>query len=601
MSDKTAEAAVKATGAENTTWDLTDLYAAVDDPQIDADLAEAMAQAEKLVAAYKGHIADLDAVDVYKMLEHYELLSELVIKPQVYAYLGWSTQTDDPKWGALLQRTREHATRVHQQVLFVELEWAEVDDAVADRLLDDPALSHYRHWLEVERLNRPYMLAEAEERLLSEKATTGIQAWRRYFTQVVSSIKHDWDGQPVPLQVLTSRLYDNDRAVRQRAAEGLTTELKVLLPTTTYIFNTALADKASNDRLRSYPNWLTSRNLANEVSDETVAVLIDSVTSRYDIVVRFYKLKQQLLGLDELYEWDRYAPLASADRSYHWSEARQIILNAFADFSPRMAEVAEMFFKHSWIDAVVAPGKQGGAYSHPAVPSVHPYILMNYDGTVRDVSTLAHELGHGIHQWLARDRGLLQSNTPLTTAETASVFGEMLVFQSMLKAEDNPQVRLAMLMGKIENSFATVFRQIALNRFENAIHEVRRAEGELPSDRYNQIWLDTQRQMFGDSLTITDDYGYWWSYISHFIDVPGYVYAYAFGELLVLALYARYQEKPDGFADAYLTLLSKGGSDWPHELLKPFDIDLTEPGFWQRGLEILGDFVHQAEELAAQH
>jgi oligoendopeptidase F len=397
-----------------------------------------------------------------------------------------------------------------------------------------------------------------------------------------------------------SKLYDPEREVRHRAAESVTKGLKDMSRTTTYIFNTLLADKASDDRTRKYPTWITSRNLANEVDDAMVEALIQAVTSRYDIVARYYRLKRKLLGLDELFDYDRYAPLPAADRQYTWSEAQEIVLSAYTAFHPEMANIARNFFDKHWIDAAIVPGKRSGAYSHPVVPSVHPYVFMNYEGTPREVMTLAHELGHGVHQWLARDQGILQCGTPLTTAETASVFGEMLVFQDLMKAEPDPRLKLAMLTAKIEDSFATIFRQVSMNRFEDAIHSARRAEGELSTDRLSELWLQTQRAMFGDSVTITDNYGIWWSYVTHFTSVPGYVYAYAFGNLLVLALYARYQEVGPEFAENYLAMLEAGGADWPHEIMKPLGVDLTDPKFWNQGLRIMEEMVKEAEEMAAK-
>ncbi|MEJ5200506.1 MAG: M3 family oligoendopeptidase, partial [Anaerolineae bacterium] len=325
---------------------------------------------------------------------------------------------------------------------------------------------------------------------------------------------------------------------------------------------------------------------------------VEAVTARYDIVARYYRLKRRLLGVDELFDYDRYAPLPAADRFYSWDKAREIVLNAYAGFDRRMADIAAMFFERRWIDAAVRPGKRGGAFSAATVPSVHPYVLLNYEARPRDVMTLAHELGHGVHQKLAAVQGLLQADTPLTTAETASVFGEMLVFQDLLAREEKPEVRLAMLTAKIEDSFATAFRQISMNRFEDAVHTARRTEGELSAERICELWMATQRPMFGDSVTLTDNYALWWSYIPHFITTPGYVYAYAFGELLVLALYARYRQAPAGFADAYLAMLAAGGSDWPHEIVKPLGVDLTDPGFWQNGLGILDEMVREAEALA---
>jgi oligoendopeptidase F len=338
----------------------------------------------------------------------------------------------------------------------------------------------------------------------------------------------------------------------------------------------------------------------NEVDDNTVDTLVSAVVSHYDIVARYYRLKRRLLGLDELFDYDRYAPLPAADQKHLWPEARDIVLSAYGKFHPRMAEIANLFFEKRWIDAAVKPGKRGGAYSHAVVPSLHPYVFMNYEPTPREVMTLAHELGHGVHQYLARDQGLLQADTPLTTAETASVFGEMLVFQDLLSHETDPDARLAMLTQKIEDSFATVFRQVSMNRFEQAIHTARRSEGELTTGRFSELWLETQRAMFSDSVTMTDEYGLWWSYIPHFIAAPGYVYAYSFGNLLVLALYARYQTVGADFAPAYLDMLAAGRSDWPHTIMKPLGVDLTDPNFWDRGLQMLDDMVRDAERLAAE-
>ena len=448
------------------------------------------------------------------------------------------------------------------------------------------------------RLYRPYLLTEPEEKILAEKSVTGRSAWERFFDELHSAARYEFDGEQMSRDQILSRLYDADREVRRRAAANFTAGLKELRRSTTYVFNTILADKASDDRLRAYPTWITGRNLGNQVDDATVQALVDAVTSRYDIVARYYRLKARLLGLPELFDYDRYAPLPAADRDFGWDQAKEIVLSAYGAFHPRLAEIAGWFFDRRWIDAPPRPGKYGGAFSHGAVPSVHPYILLNYDAKPRDVMTLAHELGHGVHQTLSGVQGLLQADTPLTTAETASVFGEMLVFRSMMAGEPDAAVRLGMLTQKIEDSFATAFRQISMNRFEHAIHTARRGEGELTSERLNELWLQSQRAMFGDSVTLTDDYGLWWSYIPHFIGTPGYVYAYAFGELLVLALYARYQEVGPGFADAYIGMLSKGGSDWPHAIVEPLGVNLKDPAFWHGGLRILEDMVAEAEGLA---
>jgi len=586
------------TGAEEITWDLTDLYAAADDPAIDRDLDGADASAAELAAAYRGRIANLDAPALREVLVAYEALNERAARVGAYAYLNWAADTGDATRGALLQRATERGSRLSQQLVFLELEVAAAADEVAQAWDADPALAHYRHWIETVRRYRPHLLTEPEEQILTEKAVTGRSAWQRFFDEIQGAARYSFDGEELTRDQVLSKLYAPDREIRRRAASSVTAGLEKLRRTTTYVFNNILADKASDDRLRHYPTWITNRNMANEVDDAVVDALISAVTARYDIVARYYRLKKQLLGLDELFDYDRYAPLPAADRHYSWETARAIVLSAYDKFAPRMAEIAAMFFERRWIDAAVRPDKQGGAFSHRAVPSIHPYVLMNYEARPRDVMTLAHELGHGVHQKLSGAQGMLLADTPLTTAETASVFGEMLVFQDLMARETDPKVRLAMLTSKIEDSFATAFRQISMNRFEHAIHTARRTEGELSTARFNELWLETQRAMFSDSVTLTEDYGLWWSYIPHFIGVPGYVYAYAFGELLVLALYARYQQDGADFAAVYLDMLAAGGSDWPHAIVKPLGVDLTDLDFWQDGLGILEGLVAKAEALA---
>ncbi len=586
------------TGAETVTWDLTDLYTGMADPRLEADLDACDAEADALDAAYRGRIAALSPAELAGLLARFEALQETAGRVGTFASLNWTQNTEDPARGALLQRATERGSRLGQKLVFLELELAAAPEDAAAIWLADPALARWRHWLEGVRLFRPYLLTESEEKILAEKAITGRNAWDRFFDEVHSAARYELANEKLARDQVLGRLYSPEREVRRQAASAVTRGLGEMRRTTTYIFNTVLADKASDDRLRQYPTWLSSRNLANQVDDRTVAALVAAVTARYDIVARYYRLKRRLLGLDELFDYDRYAPLPAAERQYTWAEAKAIVLSAYARFDPRMAEIADRFFAGRWIDAAITPGKLGGAFSHGAVPSVHPYILLNFDGRPREVMTLAHELGHGIHQKLAGVQGALQADTPLTTAETASVFGEMLVFQDMMAKETDPKVRLAMLTGKIEDSFATAFRQISMNRFEHAMHTARRAEGELTTERFSVLWLETQRAMFGDSVTLTDDYGLWWSYIPHFIGTPGYVYAYAFGELLVLALYARYQQAPDGFADTYIAMLTAGGSDWPHEIVKPLGVDLTDPGFWANGLSILETMVSEAEALA---
>jgi len=586
------------TGAEEITWNLADLYAAIDDPTIDRDLDRSDAEADALDASYRGRIAGMNAAGLAEMLAAYEALLERAHKAGNFAHLAWSADTSVPAHGALLQKITERGSRLNQKLVFMELELAAVPDEVAAAWLADPAVARYKHWLELVRRYRPHMLTEPEEKILSEKAVTGRSAWVRFFDEVHGAARYTLDGQEFTRDQALTRLYSPDRDLRRRAQEAVTVGLKEMRRTTTYILNNVLADKASDDRLRKYPAWISSRNMSNEVDDRTVDALVEAVTSRYDIVARYYRLKRRLLSADELFDYDRYAPLPAADRHYPWEQAREIVLAAYAGFDQRMADIAAPFFERRWIDAAIRPGKRGGAFSAATVPSVHPYVLLNYEAKPRDVMTLAHELGHGVHQKLAAVQGLLQADTPLTTAETASVFGEMLVFQDLLAREDKPEVRLAMLTSKIEDSFATAFRQVSMNRFEHAAHTARRGEGELSTERISELWMGSQRPMFGESVTLTDNYALWWSYIPHFISTPGYVYAYAFGELLVLALYARYRQAPAGFADAYLAMLTAGGSNWPHEIVKPLGVDLTDPGFWQNGLGILDEMVREAEELA---
>jgi oligoendopeptidase F len=585
-------------GAENVLWDLEDLYEGNDDPQLQKDLDQSQQRAEGFAASYRGRVKELSAEELAGLLQEYEGILELSGKAGTFTYLSWSTNTEDPARGALLQRLQEHSSRLQQQLLFFELEWAHVEEGRAKALLADPALAHYRFWLVLARRYRPHLLSEAEEKILAEKSVTGRSAWVRFFDEVHGGARYELDGQELPQQSVLTKLYDPDRVQRKRAAESFTTGLKDMQRVNTYVFNNLLADKASDDRLRNYSTWISSRNLANQIDDTTVEALVQAVTSRYNIVARYYTLKKKLLKLKELFDYDRYAPLPTASRRYQWQEARKTVLEAYNAFQPEMGNIAELFFSKNWIDAAVQPGKRGGAYSHGAVPSVHPYIFMNFEGTPRDVMTLAHEMGHGVHQYLSREQGILLADTPLTTAETASVFGEMLVFQKLMAVEKDPGVRLSMLVQKIEDTFATVFRQTAMNRFEAAIHNARRSDGELTTERFSELWIETQNQMFEGSVTITDNYSIWWSYIPHFLHSPGYVYAYAFGELLVLALYARYQENPEGFPTAYRDLLAAGGSNWPEELVKPLGVDLKDPMFWDKGLGMIEEFVEQAEGMA---
>ncbi len=590
----------KRSGAQEVLWDLSDLYSGGEDPQLEQDLKDALQRVERFASKYHGRIADLSGSELAALLKEYEQILETSGKAGTFAYLNWSTNTEDAARGALLQKLHEHSSQLQQKLLFFELEWANVEERKAQKQMSDPALDHFRFWLVLARRYRPHLLSEAEEKILAEKEITGRNAWVRFFDEVHSGARYTLGDEKLPQQSILSKLYEPERGAREKAAEAFTAGLKSMRRVSTYIFNNILVDKASDDRLRSYPLWISSRNLANQVDDATVDALVTAVTKRYDIVARYYDQKKKLLGLEELYDYDRYAPLPASSRRYTWGEAKQAVLDAYSGFADPAGKIAETFFDKNWIDASVRPGKRGGAYSHGAVPSAHPYIFMNFQGTPRDVMTLAHEMGHGVHQYLSRKQGILLADTPLTMAETASVFGEMLVFQKLMALEKDPRARLSMLVQKIEDTFATVFRQTAMNRFEEAMHNARRSEGELTPERFGELWMKTQKEMFQGSVTLTDNYSIWWSYIPHFVHSPGYVYAYAFGELLVLALYARYLETKESFPEAYLKLLESGGSDWPEELVKPLGVELKESAFWDRGLGMIEELVRQAEALAEQ-
>ncbi len=585
-------------GADNITWNLDDLVAAPAAQGIDAILAEADRRVDAFVSLYRGKVATLSAREMSNLLTEYEEVIESVGRAESYASLSWSTSSSDPARGALLQRVSERQARLTQKAVFLDIEWAHTPEEPARKLIDDPLLSRWRHWLIIARRYKPHLLTEPEEKIISEKSVTGRQAWTRYFDETMAATLYDWDGGMAPAEVVLRQLYVPERETRKRAAAAITGGLRGIQRSTTFAFNTLFAEKASEDRLRSYPAWITSRNMDNQVEDATVDALINAVTSRYDIVARYYRLKKRLLGLEELFDYDRYAALPAAERRFTWPEARETVLAAYAGFHPTLAEIAGLFFEKRWIDAAVHPGKRGGAFSSSTVPSVHPYILVNFQGTAQDVMTLAHELGHGVHQYLARDRGVLQQNTPLTTAETASIFGETLVFHDLISREKDPKVVLSMLVREIESSFATVFRQVAMNRFEEAAHTARRSSGELTTADLSEMWLETQRAMFGTSVTLTADYGIWWSYITHFIHVPGYVYAYAFGDLLVRALYSRSLSGSTEFPSRYLAMLAAGGSDWPSTIAGTLGVDLADPGFWAQGLALLEEMVAQAEKLA---
>jgi oligoendopeptidase F len=599
---ETSKATSSAVGV---TWDLRDLYRTTDDPRLAADLELARARARAFEERYRGKIETLDTAGaplLKQALEEFESLSELLDRPLVYAHLVHAAKTDDPRHGALLSRTREDRTAINKHLIFFELEWVKVPDERAKALLDDPTLAWYRHFLEQKRIWRPHYLSEPEEKILDEKAVTGKSAFVRLFDETTASIEFPFETpegvQTLSQQEILAKLYDPDRSLRRAAARGLTRGLQAHARLLTYVFNNLVLDHHSDCRLRNYAHPMQPRHLANEISDQVVDALMTATERHFPLVHRYYRLKGKLLRIEPLQDYDRYAPVSRDLPPCHWDRARQIVLESYSAFSPRAGAVIREFFDKSWIDAELRPGKRGGAFSSSAVPSIHPYILMNYTDKLRDVMTLAHELGHGLHQYLSRPVGYLQCDTPLTTAEMASVFGEMLTFQRLLEMYPDPNIRLALLCSKLEDAFATVFRQVVLTRFEQKLHQARKDQGELTTAQINELWLHANRPMHGDVVQLTEDYGWWWLYIGHFIHVPFYCYAYAFGELLVLALVQKYKQEGEKFVPKYLDLLSAGGSEAPHVLLGKLGLDVNDPGFWELGLELLGNMVAEAENLA---
>ena len=585
------------TGAEDIRWDLADLYRSPDDPALAKDRTAVLEKAEHFGDKYRGRIGTLSPAEFADALHAYSEILEIMGRLGSYAYLKWTANTEDPALGKAVQEITELSSELTQKTIFFTIEWLDMDEDAARKLIQSKELAGYRHYLEISRLDKPHTLEEKEEKILSAKAVTGARAWVRFFDETLGASRFQLGDEELTESRILSLMSDPDREVRRQASEVFTQGLATMKHPLTFVFNTLLADKHTNDRLRKYPHWLRARNLANEISDESVEALVDAVTASYPIVHRFYRLKKQLLGVDEMMEYDRYAPILKNREKIQWDDARDMVLDAYSGFHPEMGAVAARFFDENWIDAAVVPGKRGGAYSASTIPSAHPYVFMNYDGKIRDVQTLAHELGHGVHQYMSRKQGILQAGTPLTTAETASVFGEMLVFRKLLANLDKPEEKMALLVGKIDDSIATVFRQISMNRFEDRIHRARREEGELAADRFSELWMETQVPVYGDSVTLTDNYRIWWSYIPHFVHTPGYVYAYAFGELLVLALYQQYLNSGDGFNDAYLAMLEKGGSDWPANLMADLGVDISEETFWNRGLQAIASLIGEAEAL----
>jgi oligoendopeptidase F len=582
-------------------WDLDPLLdGRADDPDaaVGEMLAEVQRRADAFADAHAGKVAELDGAGLVAALRELEAIQELLGRAGSYAILNFSGDTADPARGALLQKLQEGSTAIETRLLFFELEWAALDDERAEELLEADGLDFARHHLRTARRYRPHLLTEPEEKILAEKALTGRTAWTRLFEEQASAITVELEDGVVSLEVALSKLFAPDREIRRDAAERVTQALQTGLRTRAFVLNTLLADKMVEDRLRKYPHWLASRNLSNEASDESVEALVQAVRDRYELPRRWYRLKARLLGLDRLADYDRMAAVTAEQEHVGWTSAKETVLSTYSAFSDELGSLVRRFFDESWIDAPVRPNKRGGAFCAYTVPSSHPYVLLNYTSTRRDVLTLAHELGHGVHAALGARQGVFHMATPLTMAETASVFGETLVFGRLLEQAESAESRLALLAESIEGSIATVFRQIAMNRFEHLVHTERRERGELAVERIGELWAESQTELLGDAVEVTDGYRAWWSYVPHFISTPGYVYAYAYGQLLALAVYGRYEEQGESFVPDYLELLKAGGSRSPEELGRLVGVDLADPGFWDRGLDIVERQLDAAEAAA---
>ncbi len=581
------------------TWDLTDLYTGADDVRLDADLGALEERAAQFAANYRGRVSALTPAEFGDALAKYERILRDEQFPNAFTQLLFAGDTLAPAHGALLQKVQERGVAIHQHLLFYELELIAIPDETFATLYTDPVTAGYRHYLEHVRLARPHRLSEPEERILLAKSTTGGEAFSRLFDETISAATFTMtvhgETRTLNESEILSRLLDPDREVRRAAAEGLTDGLCERGRLFTFITNTLIYDKAVDDRLTHFDTPEAERHHADEVDTATVHTMLDACVAHYPTVARYYRLKREILGLDRLYHYDRYAPMLTNEARVPWEDARRMVTEAYTRFSAPVGAMIVRFFDERWIDAEVRAGKRGGAFCAGIAPDWHPYVLMNYQGKRRDVMTLAHELGHGIHDLLAAEQHFLQYYPSLATAETASVFGEMLTFTALRAQTTDPRQRLALLTGKIEDIFATVFRQTSLYRFEQSVHAARRAQGELTAEQIDTLWQEHSQAMFGDAVEMGEGHRVWWRYIPHFIHTPFYVYAYAFGQLLVMALFARYQQEGAHFVPRYLDILRAGGSRRPAQLLALAGIDIAHREFWEDGLRMIGELVTDAE------
>jgi oligoendopeptidase F len=579
-------------------WDLGDLYPGRDSPELAADLATLEKSAADFQARYRDRLAGLSGAALGTAVAEYEALQEVAGRVSSYAELTRAADIADPEIARFFQTMQEKINAIATELLFFTLELNRLDDESLEAKTADPALAKYRPWLRDVRAMRPYQLSDDLEKLLHEKSVAGRNAWTRLFDETTADLRFPFRGEELTEAAAMHLLSSPDGAVRKEAAESIGAVLGRNARVFALITNTLAKDKEIEDRWRRFPHPISARNLSNYVEDAVVDALVAAVRASYPrLSHRYYRLKAKCFGVDALPYWDRNAPLPEDDdRAIGWDEAERTVLSAYRAFSPEMAEVGARFFTSRWIDAPVRPGKSPGAFAHPTVPGAHPYLLLNYQGRTRDVMTLAHELGHGVHQVLAGGQGMLMADTPLTLAETASVFGEMLTFRALLAAERDPAKRRVMIAGKVEDMLNTVVRQIAFLTFETRVHDERR-DGELTAARLAEIWLDVQSESLGPAIRLEGDYRWYWTYIPHFIHSPFYVYAYAFGDCLVNSLYAAYEDAHEGFAARYLDLLRAGGSLRHRDLLAPFGLDAADPEFWSKGLGVIAGFIDELERL----
>jgi oligoendopeptidase F len=587
-------------GGELPVWNLDDLYSAMDAPEIERDLVGAEQAAAALETEGKGRLNDFSGAALAAFIERYEEVEQSLGRLYSYASLLNAGKGDDPNIGRFFQTIRERITRIGTCLLFFTLELNKIEEAALEAKIESAdELARYRPWLRDVRSFRPYQLDDEIERVLHEKSVTGRAAWNRLFDETVARLRFPLEGAQLTSAEIFDRLSDKDRAKRRAAAEAIAGTLDANINLFALITNTLAKDKQIEDGWRGFERPISSRNLANQVEDEVVDALIEATRSAYPrLAHRYYQFKAKWMGLERLEYWDRNTPLPEdSDKRIGWSDAKVIVLDAYRGFSPKLADIVERFFTDRWDDAQLRPGKDSGAFCQPTEPSVHPYVLMTYQGRPRDVKTLAHELCHGVHQVLAGRQGPLMAGTPLTLAETASVFGEQLTFQSILAAEQDPVQRRILLAGKVEDALNTVVRQIAFVDFERKVHDAR-LKAELTAEEIGHIWMGVQTESLGPAFHFDESYKVFWSYIPHFIHVPFYVYAYAFGDCLVNSLYAVYQAEPEGFQQRYLELLAAGGTKRHKELLAPFGLDASDPAFWDKGLSMVEGLIDRLEQEA---